>query len=103
MQGGRGAGGNIMDDDGFILLVIGIIAAGAVAGSIGLYWSKCVEWMLEHDLVVPASAAPIVALPSAGGVGLDVARVAVVAGVALLTLVGAIGLGRRAIRRGPVS
>ena len=47
-------------------LVVGWAAAG---------WASASEWMLEHGLLLPASADPVLVLPRTGGAGLDWNRI----------------------------
>lgn len=69
-------------DDEFVLFIVGCVAAAALLGSAGLIWLKGIGWLVEQRVLVPAAAHPLVALPNAGGAGLDGSRLAVV--VALL-------------------
>ena len=68
-------------DDEFVLFIIGCVAAAALVGSAGFFWLKGVTWLVEHQILVPASQHPLVALPSSDGAGLDLSRLAVLAAV----------------------
>jgi len=86
-------------DDEFTILMIGTASFGAIlAGGAALVrygWHSALGWMLEHHVLAPASANPILALPFSAGAGLDGARVCVLLGALVL-----LGYGLfRAIRR----
>ncbi len=70
-------------DDEFVLFIVGCVAAAALVGSAGLFWLKGLGWLVEHQVLIPASQHPLVALPSSGGAGLDLARLAVLCAVVL--------------------
>mgnify|MGYP001116724447 FL=1 len=70
-------------DDEFVLFIIGCVAAAALVGSAGLFWLKGVGWLVEHQVLVPASQHPLVSLPSSDGAGLDLSRLAVLCAVVL--------------------
>lgn len=70
-------------DDEFVLFIVGCVAAAALVGSAGLVWLKGVGWLVEHQVLVPASQHPLLALPSAAGAGLDLSRLAVLCAVVI--------------------
>lgn len=70
-------------DDEFVLFIIGCLAAAALVGSAGLVWLKGVGWLVEHQVLVPASQRPLLALPFSDGAGLDMSRLAVLCAVLL--------------------
>jgi hypothetical protein len=70
-------------DDEFVLFIVGCVAAAALVGSAGLFWLTGVGWLVEHQVLVSAAEHPLVALPDAGGAGLDLSRLAVVAAVVI--------------------
>lgn len=76
------------DDDSLVLVLIGAAALMAVLASAGLLWARASAWLVEHKVVVPSGAHPVVSLP--GGVGLDLPRLLVVA--AVLTALAAVGV-----------
>jgi hypothetical protein len=51
-----------------------------ILGSVTTAWADATGWMLDHQILVPEAADPLVALPAAEGAGLDWARIAIVAG-----------------------
>ncbi|HYJ68003.1 MAG TPA: hypothetical protein VEX15_10125 [Nocardioidaceae bacterium] len=55
-----------------------------IIGSVTTGWADATDWMLEHHVVVPATAHPIVALPGAEGAGIDWPRIAIAAGALLV-------------------
>lgn len=86
-------------DDEFTILMIGTASFGAIIAALGALvrygWHSALAWMLEHHILAPASANPILALPFSAGAGLDGARLCVLLGVIVL-----LGYGLfRAIRR----
>ena len=76
MAGARspmGSSAHIDEDERVILTIGGILAAGAVLGSLGLVWHTVVAYLLAHHILVEG-AAVLLRLPAAGGAGLDLAR-----------------------------
>jgi hypothetical protein len=55
-----------------------------ILGSVTTAWADATGWMLDHRILVPAAADPVVALPATEGAGLDWARIAIVAGGLLM-------------------
>jgi hypothetical protein len=92
------------DDDLFTLVMIGIGSIGAIAGGawglLGGAWAQAVGWLLAHDILVAGSTDPLLTMPAADGAGLDLSRLAIAAGAALLLLVAGIDALRRR-RRDP--
>ena len=72
-------------------LVFGPAALVAVSGK----WSATIEWAVGHQLLVPGSSDPTMTIPNADGAGLDVARLAFVAAVAVAIVVGVLYLRQR--------
>ncbi len=95
----RGSGVANSPDEEVILVVVGALALSALVGSVGLVWVVGVGWLVEHHVLVPADAHPLLAVPGAAGAGLDLPRVAIL--LALLLAVGAITVSsaRRALAR----
>lgn len=98
---GRGIGNGIADtpEEEVIVLFAAVGALGLVAGSIAIFWKSAVTWLLEQDLLLPASADPLVQLPAAGGAGLDLVHLSIAGGVLLAILTGLVSLVVRVIRR----
>jgi hypothetical protein len=78
-----------------LLIHVALAGMGVVVGSISIIWLKGVDWMVTHRVLLAGSADPILALPGAGGAGLDWPRVA-----GLVGLVGVIVAATWSTRRG---
>lgn len=90
-------------DDEFVLFVIACVVLVTILGSAGLFWATGVGWLVEHQVLVPASQHPLMRMPGGAGAGLDAPRVAVVAGAVLALLAWGVSAARRAIaRRGTI-
>lgn len=76
-----------------LLVHVALAAMGVVVGSISIIWLKGVDWMITHRVLVAHTADPIIALPGAGGAGLDAARVVALVGV--IGIAGALSLSTR--------
>src|SRR5699024_10732006 len=66
--------------------ITGVLAAIGVVVVIGpsLAVSRATGWLIDHGLLVPSAADPIVVIPAAGGAGLDARRLlAITAGLVL--------------------
>lgn len=74
-----GAGGGQSDEDNLALVAVAGIVIVVALGSAGLYWAKVTSWMVDHKILVPAVAHPLITLP--GGCGLDGPRIVVAAAV----------------------
>jgi hypothetical protein len=55
-----------------------------ILGSATTAWADATGWLLDHRVLVPATADPVVGLPATDGAGLDWARIAIAAGVLLI-------------------
>jgi hypothetical protein len=51
-----------------------------ILGSVTTAWADATDWLLDHQILVPEAADPVVAVPAAEGAGLDWARIVIVAG-----------------------
>jgi len=58
-----------------------------------------VAWLLAHQVLLAGSAHPLLVVPYAGGAGLDVPRLALLAAAVLLLTVGVVGAVRRRLQR----
>lgn len=98
---GRGVGNGIADtpEEEVLVIVVLVAGLGVVAGSIAIFWKTAVGWLLENDLLVPASAGPILELPGTGGAGLDLVGLSVGGGVLLAVLTGLVSLVVRIVIR----
>ena len=73
---------------------LGTIGALALWG-----WQKITTWLLEHQVLLPASDQPSVVVPYTDGAGLDIARVSLLVGAVIATLALAGAAVRRHRRR----
>lgn len=94
-------------DDELIVLVVGVLGFGAVAGSVGVLWQRgwdwCVGWLVTHQVLLADTADPWLALPGFGGAGVDGHRVAIAAAVVLAVSAWLVsGVRRRAALGGEV-
>lgn len=79
-----------------VLLVAGSVGLGAVISGVGALWLKGAKWMVQQGLLVSAKADPLLVIPGAGGAGLDILRLLVVAGVLLIVVASLVSGARRA-------
>lgn len=86
------------DDDELLLLIVCSLAFLTLLGSAAVYWIQGVEWLVEHGVLVAASAHPAVALPGLAGAGLDGPRLAIALGVAVVAIAWAGSAVRRVLR-----
>src|SRR4051812_27215649 len=93
----RSGGAATTPGEEILLIHIGLAAGTLALGSAGLLWLKGATWLVEHHLLLPAAAHALVVVPGTGGAGLDLPRLAVMAGVALATIVLAVSTARRAL------
>jgi len=84
------------DTDIIVMVVVGMMALGSVGAIAVVVWQKVVSWCLEHGLLVPSSASPLLSVPGVGGAGLDLSRIFVVAAV----LAAVVAVTARGVRRG---
>ncbi len=90
-------------DDEFVLFIVGCVVLVTVLGSAGFFWATGMGWLVEHQILVPASQHPVLRMPGGSGAGLDSPRVAVGLGVIVAVLAWAVSAARRAIaRRGTI-
>lgn len=95
----RGNGLADTPEEEVLLVHVALAVLGMVVGSAGVLWLKGATWLVEHQVLVGASAGPLVQIPGAAGAGLDVPRLAIAAAIVLATLVVAASSARRAIAR----
>lgn len=72
------------DDDGLILIQLGVVAVG-MTGGIGVVYATGLGWLVRHGIFITDN--PVVAIPGTEGIGLDWPRLLVVAGIALVVAV----------------
>jgi hypothetical protein len=74
-----------------------VAALAMVVGSVFTVatWHRVLDWAVAHQVLVPASASPLITLPAGDGVGLDARRLAIaIAAVVFLTVCGVASLRR---------
>ncbi len=86
-------------DDEFILFIVGCVVLVIVLGSAGAFWAAGVSWLVEHHVLVSASAHPIVRIPGGSAAGLDGPRVAILVGALVALLAWGVSEARRVIAR----
>ncbi len=94
-------GNGIADTPEEELLVINVAlgALAAVLGSAAVLWLQGVQWLIQHKILLAASADPLIELPASGGAGLDLPRIAIAGGVLLGVVVLGVSAAVRAISR----
>lgn len=75
------------DADILVMLLGGALLLGTVGTITALAWSKVITWCLEHQVLLPAAANPLLVLPASEGAGVDLPRAAVAAAVLIGVLV----------------
>jgi len=78
-----------------ILVIVGAVAFGAAAASAGSLWLMGASYLVDHGILVAAANHPLLAIPGADGAGLDLPRLAILAGAGLIGLAAAISAVRR--------
>ena len=86
-------------EDELVVINAALLALGAVLGSAAVLWLKGVEWLIEHKILIAASADPLLVLPASAGAGLDLPRIAIAGGVLLGAVVLGVSAALRAISR----
>jgi hypothetical protein len=74
-----------------------VIAAAMVVGSVFTVatWHRALDWAVAHQVLVPASASPLLTMPAGDGAGLDARRLAIAsAAVVFVTVCGVASLRR---------
>ena len=90
-------------DDELIVLVVGVVAFGAAAASVGVLWQRgwewCVSWLVTHQVLLAGTADPWLTVPGSGGAGVDGHRAAIVVAVAVAVMACALSWVRRRMAR----
>ena len=86
-------------EEELVVINVAIGALGTVLASAGILWFKGVAWLLEHKIIVPEAAAPLITIPGTHGAGLDLPRTALAAAILLAVLTLTVSAGHRAITR----
>lgn len=90
---------DIMDDEELWLMILGVMALPTVTGFAVHAWNQGSTWLVEHQILIPASDHPLIAVPTMGGAGLDLARLSIGIGVVILLLVVLVVSARSLVRR----
>ncbi|GAA5000257.1 hypothetical protein [Actinopolymorpha pittospori] len=78
-----------------LLIHIALAALGVLVGSAGVLWLKGTTWLVEHGVLAPASAPPLLEIPGADGAGLDRPRIAIATAALLAVVAVAVSWARR--------
>ena len=95
IQSAESAG--LSDEDQLSLLMAAPLILGLLVAALPAMSTKATAWLLAHDLIVAASASPLVTIPGTEGAGLDLRRLIIV--VAVLALAATLALSRVLSRR----
>ena len=95
----RGSGVANSPDEEVILVVVGALALSTLVGSVGLVWVAGARWLVEHHVLVPAAAQPLLEVPGAAGAGLDLPRIAILLALLLAMAAVTVSSARRALVR----
>ncbi|BAH55539.1 hypothetical protein MLGJGCBP_03386 [Rhodococcus sp. T7] len=94
----RNAAG-LSDEDQLSLLMAAPLILGLLVAALPAMSTKATAWLLAHDLIVGASASPLVTIPGTEGAGLDLRRLIIVVAVLVLAATLALSGVRRSIDR----
>ena len=87
-----------LDDDTTTLILVGLLGGPAVlAAAVGIAASRtpaAAAWLVEHHVLASAAASPVLAIPGAGGAGLDWARIIPVVSLLIIAVVWGVWLAR---------
>lgn len=78
------------DSAGFLWAVIAAVLFGVptlILSTVTAGWARATDWMLDHRVLVPAAADPVLTLPATDGAGVDWSRIGIAAGALLLVAV----------------
>jgi hypothetical protein len=89
----------LSDEDQLSLLMAAPLILGLLVAALPAMSTKATAWLLAHDLIVAASASPLVTIPGTEGAGLDLRRLIIVAAVLVLAATLALSGARRSIDR----
>ncbi|MDJ0420362.1 hypothetical protein [Rhodococcus opacus] len=89
----------LSDEDQLSLLMAAPLILGLLVAALPAMSTKATAWLLAHDLIVAASASPLVTIPGTEGAGLDLRRLIIVVAVLVLAVTLALSGARRSIDR----
>lgn len=90
------------DGDILVMILGGALLLGSATTITALAWSKILTWGLQHQVLLPTAANPMLVLPASGGAGVDLPRLAVAGAVLLAVLVASASRATRKMRGGDV-
>jgi hypothetical protein len=77
----RDRSGDNASDVAWIFLAAVLFGVPAlIVGGVTTGWADATGWMLDHQVLVPAAADPVLTLPATDGAGLDWPRIALALG-----------------------
>lgn len=89
----------LSDQDQLSLLMVAPLILGLLVAALPAMSTKATAWLLAHELIVAASASPLVTIPGTEGAGLDFRRLIIVAAVLVLAATLALSGARRSLDR----
>jgi len=86
------------DDDTTTLILVGLLAGPAVlAAAVGITAARApaaAAWLVEHHVLASAAATPVLAIPGAGGAGLDWPRIIPLVSLLIIAVAWGVWLAR---------
>ncbi len=82
-------------DTDIIVMIVVMMVLGSAGAIAAVAWQKVVTWCLEHGLLLPPTASPMLSIPGTTGAGLDLSRIFVVVAV----VAALVALTARSVRR----
>lgn len=85
---------NASPGEQMLLVIVGTVVAGSIVSL--ATWHRVIDFLVDRQILLPASTDPLLPVPAANRAGLDVARLAIlVAGLAIVVVFGASEIRRR--------
>lgn len=88
-----------LDNDQTTLVFLGILGGPMLLGGIWAAIAVKVSWaismLIDWKILLPADADPLIAVPGAGGAGLDLTRIVIAAAAVIIPMTWAISYARR--------
>lgn len=79
------ASGGELDNDTVLVILLGTVALGGLGGA-GALFGLGTDWLVEHSVLIAASASPLLPIPGLDGAGLDLTRSVIAAGLLIMLL-----------------
>lgn len=87
-----------LDDDTTTLILVGLLVGPtALVAAVGIAASRApavAAWLVEHHVLASAAASPVLAIPGAGGAGLDWPRIIPLVSLLIIAVVWGVWLAR---------